>query len=65
MRASNVSRLFGGWGEKCPGRSGSVQTGFGTKNALPGKWDDCTLKPRQTPIGLGITNESPLVYQSQ
>jgi hypothetical protein len=34
-------------------------------NALPGKWDDCTLKPGQTPVGLGITNESPLVYQSQ
>ena len=32
-------------------------TGLGTKNALPGKWDDCTLKAGQTPIGLGITNE--------
>jgi hypothetical protein len=26
------------------------------KNALPGKWDDCTLKAGQTPVGLGITN---------
>jgi len=31
--------------------------GFGTKNALPGKWDDCTLTTGQTPIGLGITYE--------
>ena len=31
--------------------------GFGTKNALLGEWDDCTLKAGQTPIGLGINNE--------
>jgi hypothetical protein len=31
--------------------------GFGMINALPGKWDDCTLKGGQAPIGLGITNE--------
>jgi hypothetical protein len=28
-------------------------------NALPENWDDCTLKGGQTPIGVGITNESP------
>ena len=42
--------------------SGSTLSGYfaglRTKNALPGKWDDCTLKAGQTPIGLGITNES-------
>jgi hypothetical protein len=26
------------------------------KNALPGKWDDCTLNADQTPINLGISN---------
>jgi len=31
--------------------------GLGTKNALLGKWDDCTLKACQTPIVLGITCE--------
>ena len=41
--------------------SGSTLSGYfaglRTKNALPGKWDDCILKASQTPIGLGITNE--------
>jgi hypothetical protein len=31
-------------------------------NALPGNWDDCTLKAGQTPIGLGITNGSRLLF---
>ena len=30
--------------------------GLGMKNALPGKWDDCTLNADQTPINLGISN---------
>jgi hypothetical protein len=28
------------------------ETGLSPINALPGKWDDCTLKPGQTPIAL-------------
>ena len=31
--------------------------GFGTINALPGKWDDFTLKVGHAPVGLGITKE--------
>jgi hypothetical protein len=30
--------------------------GLGLINALPGKWDGCTSKARQTPVGLGISN---------
>ena len=30
----------------------------GLGNPLPGKWDECTLNAGQTPIGVGVINES-------
>ena len=34
---------------------------LGTKNALPGKWDGCSLNACQTPMGLGTSTELPRV----
>jgi len=33
------------------------KAGLGMKNALPGMWEDCTLKAGSIPIGFGITTE--------
>jgi len=41
----------------CPLPNSASEKRSFPSNALPGKWDDCTLKLGQTPIDLDITNE--------
>jgi hypothetical protein len=43
-------------------RPRTIQTKLGTKNSLPGKWDDCDLKADQTPIGLASVMSSRLMF---
>ena len=46
--------------------SGSTLSGYfaglRTKNALPGKWDDCALKADRTPTGPASVTSSRLAF---